>query len=133
MDSLAEQLNLRFPPSLVATADLEAARVQLIHSLEPPAITVVEIIERVAAIRGVTVDALRSQDRAQRISHFRSEAVYLARKLTPLSFPDLGEAFERDHSTIVHAHDLIAKRVNQYPAFRREMEQLERRVMGEVL
>ena len=33
----------------------------------------------------------------------RQVAMYLARELTPLSTPEIGRAFARDHSTVIHA------------------------------
>ena len=36
----------------------------------------------------------------------------------PSSFPGIGEAFGRDHSTVIHAHNLIARRIANDSAFR---------------
>ncbi len=38
--------------------------------------------------------------------------MYLCRKLTDNSFPTIGEHFGRDHSTVIHAYNLIARRVS---------------------
>ena len=44
--------------------------------------------------------------------------MYLCRKLTDNSFPVIGEHFGRDHSTVIHAYNLIARRVGNDSAFR---------------
>lgn len=57
-------------------------------------------------------DVLLSNSRARKIARPRQIAMYLARKYTLNSYPDLGMRFYRDHSTIVHAfHRIRALRI----------------------
>ena len=37
----------------------------------------------------------------------RQVAMYLCRELTDLSLPQIGNLFERDHSTVLHAVDKV--------------------------
>jgi len=46
----------------------------------------------------------------QQISFARAVAMYLARELTGLSFPKIGAAFAKNHSTVIYAHRMIATR-----------------------
>lgn len=48
-------------------------------------------------------DVLLSNNRARKIARPRQIAMYLARKYTLASYPDIGKRFYRDHTTIVHA------------------------------
>ena len=52
--------------------------------------------------------------------------MYLCRKITSNSFPSIGEHFGRDHSTVIHAVNLIERRVNNDAAFRLLIEKIER-------
>jgi len=52
--------------------------------------------------------------------------MYLCRKMTDSSFPAIGEAFGRDHSTVIHAHNLIARRIANDSAFRFSIEKIGR-------
>jgi chromosomal replication initiator protein len=52
--------------------------------------------------------------------------MYLCRKMTASSFPSIGEQFGRDHSTVIHAFNLVEHRATNDPAFRRLMEEMER-------
>ena len=52
--------------------------------------------------------------------------MYLCRKMTDSSFPAIGEAFGRDHSTVIHAYNLIARRIANDSAFRFSIEKIER-------
>jgi len=51
--------------------------------------------------------------------------MYLSRKLTDSSYPVIGEHFGRDHSTVIHAYNLIARRVSNDSAFGRSIEKIE--------
>jgi chromosomal replication initiator protein len=52
--------------------------------------------------------------------------MYLCRKVTDSSFPTIGESFGRDHSTVIHAFNLIHRRVTNDAAFRFSIEKIER-------
>jgi len=69
---------------------------------------------------------LKSKKRTQHIAFCRQVAMYLCRKLTDCSFPTIGEHFGRDHSTVIHAFNLIARRVSSDSAFGVSVEKLER-------
>jgi chromosomal replication initiator protein len=69
---------------------------------------------------------LKSKKRTQHIAFCRQVAMYLCRKLTDASFPTIGEHFGRDHSTVIHAHNLILRRVTSDAAFRISIEKIER-------
>ena len=69
---------------------------------------------------------LKSKKRTQHIAFCRQVAMYLCRKLTDSSFPCIGEAFGRDHSTVIHAYNLIARRMGNDSAFRMSIEKIER-------
>jgi chromosomal replication initiator protein len=68
---------------------------------------------------------LKSEKRTQRIAFCRQVAMYLCRKLTKSSFPIIGEHFGRDHSTVIHAFNLIQRRVSNDSAFRLSIEKIE--------
>jgi chromosomal replication initiator protein len=87
----------------------------------------------IAAIQRVVSDyfhihlaELKSKKRTQHVAFCRQVAMYLCRKLTTNSFPSIGEHFGRDHSTVIHAVNLIERRVNNDAAFRLLIEKIER-------
>jgi chromosomal replication initiator protein len=69
---------------------------------------------------------LKSKKRTQRVAFCRQVAMYLCRKITSNSFPHIGAQFDRDHSTVIHAFNLIERRVNNDAAFRLSIEKIER-------
>jgi chromosomal replication initiator protein len=87
----------------------------------------IEAIQRtVADFFHIRLGDLKSKKRTQHIAFCRQVAMYLCRKITDSSFPTIGDAFCRDHSTVIHAHNLIQRRVTNDSAFRFSIEKIER-------
>ncbi len=87
----------------------------------------VDAIQRtVADFFHIRLADLKSKKRTQHIAFCRQVAMYLCRKLTDCSFPTIGDHFGRDHSTVIHAYNLIARRVSSDSAFRMSIEKIER-------
>ncbi len=71
-------------------------------SQRPPASA--EIERMVAAHFGVTCDALRSASRDRTVTQARSVAMFLIRKHTRMSFPEIGRLMgDKQHSTVIMA------------------------------
>ena len=67
-------------------------------------VSVDSIQKRVAAHYDVRVSEMFSARRARNIARPRQVAMYLAKNLTSLSYPDIGRQFGgRDHTTVMHA------------------------------
>ena len=73
-------------------------------------------------------DKLRSSSREQRIAFARQVAMFLCRKITGAPFESIAAHFRRDHSTVVHAYQVIEERTRRNAAFRQFMEKLEGRI-----
>jgi chromosomal replication initiator protein len=73
-------------------------------------LTVEEIQKQVAAHFSIKVSDIKSSKRMKALVLPRQIAMYLARQLTPHSYPEIGERFGgKDHSTIIHAIKKIEK------------------------
>lgn len=68
-----------------------------------PSITPLAVTKAVAAEFGVTLAALRSSTRSQVLVLPRQSAMWLCRKICGTPLIQLGELFERQHSTVLHA------------------------------
>jgi chromosomal replication initiator protein len=93
------------------------------HEVKPD----VEAIQRIVSdFFHIRLAELKSKKRTQHIAFCRQVAMYLCRSLTDSSFPAIGAAFGRDHSTVIHACNLIARRISNDSAFRFSIEKVER-------
>jgi len=61
------------------------------------------IISQVCKFYSIDESVLRSTLRNKGTTEARQMAIYLVRKLTNLSLPDIGKEFNRDHSTVLHS------------------------------
>ena len=86
--------------------DLEFAQAMLADAVRANArrITVDEIQKACAAHYKIDPAEMRSKRRARAVARPRQVAMYLAKKMTPRSLPEIGRIFGgRDHSTVIHA------------------------------
>jgi chromosomal replication initiator protein len=89
---------------------LETARSILtgFGSKEQLPLRVSEILDAVCKHFGIRLQDLLGRKRTRSVSHPRQIAMYLARRLTPLSLEEIGMQFGgRDHSTVLHAERSI--------------------------
>jgi chromosomal replication initiator protein len=71
-------------------------------------VTVDEIVKTVAGTLSVKISDIKSQKKNKNIVLARQIAMYLSRKMTSSSFPDIGEKIgNRDHSTVIYANNKI--------------------------
>ncbi|AMB99339.1 chromosomal replication initiation protein DnaA [Aerococcus urinaehominis] len=76
--------------------------------------TISDIQETVADYFNITVEDLKGKKRVKHIVEPRQIAMYLARKVTDMSLPKIGQEFGgKDHSTVIHAYEKIEKAVDQ--------------------
>jgi chromosomal replication initiator protein len=88
-------------------------------------VTIEEIKKKVAEHFGLKVADLESPNRARAIVRPRQIAMFLARLLTPRSYPEIGRRFgNRDHTTVMHAVETIQRLAGNEPNFAEEVEQL---------
>ena len=82
-------------------------------------LTIDEIQRKVAEHYHLKLSDLMSARRAREVARPRQVAMYLAKKLTPRSLPEIGRRFGgRDHTTVMHA----VKRIEELRAADREID-----------
>lgn len=67
---------------------------------------------------------MTSKDRTQAVADPRKLAMYLCRKLTRCSFPEIGKCFDKNHATVVYACKTSADRINTDSVTRRRVEKI---------
>lgn len=61
----------------------------------------------------VKVSEINGKRRTQKIADARQVAMYLCREMTDLSLPKLGDEFDRDHTTVLHAYNKIQNEISE--------------------
>ncbi len=91
---------------------------------DPRAVTIESIQQRVSEYYGLRAGELNSRSNARRITRPRQVAMYLSKKLTHHSYPEIGIAFGgKHHSTVIHSVRKVKKDMESD-------EDLERGVAG---
>jgi len=68
---------------------------------------------------------MKAKRKTSDVALARQVAMYLSRSLTNSSLKVIGEAFGgRDHSTVIHACDLISRKMSADPTFREKIDKL---------
>ena len=82
-------------------------------------VTIDEIQRKVADYYAIKLSDLLSARRAREVARPRQVAMFLAKRLTPRSLPDIGRRFGgRDHTTVMHA----VKRIEELRADDSELD-----------
>ena len=90
-----------------------------------------EMIERIVCTHfKVTSEDIRSTKRSNDIAYPRQIAMYLCHELTDVSWPTIGGFFNRDHSTVIHAHKKIQNVTESDPATKALIESLSIQIKG---
>jgi chromosomal replication initiator protein len=107
----------------VALADLLPVRNDI-----PPE----KIIELVAKEWQTTIDALLGRDRSQKVALPRQVAMYLLRKETDASLPQIGEVLGgRDHTTVMYSIEKVASDIETKPELRRRVVSIKQQLYGQ--
>lgn len=113
-----------------ATRDIVKDVLKDVISHQEPEFKVgMDTIKKVVAEKySLDVHDLKSQKRTEAISFPRQIAMYLACELTDLSLPAVGEAFGKDHTTVMYARDKIKQLLLSDPFFGENVNQLISRI-----
>ena len=110
--------------------DLDAAAHamrDLIHREEARPVRIDDILKAVSQLYSVPKTELLSARRARSVVRPRQIGMYLAKRLTSRSLPEIGRRFGgRDHSTVLHAVRKIEKLLEEDETLRQEVELLTR-------
>ena len=90
-----------------------------------------KIIELVAREWQTTVDALMGRDRSQKVAQPRQVAMYLLRKETDASLPQIGEVLGgRDHTTVMYAIEKIESDIETKTDLRKRVVNVKQQLYG---
>ncbi len=89
--------------------------------------TAAEITKSVARHYGLKVLEIKSKNNSKQISFPRQVAMYLCKRLTDLSFPEIGKQFnDKHHSTVMYSVDKIQQLRQEDHDLDRVLQNLER-------
>ena len=102
----------------------------LLDGAEPTTVTVDKIFGAMYKHYGVSKEDILSKKRNKEIAMPRHIAIYLMRRLTDMSLPNIGKLIGRDHSTVKASEDLIQKKYREDANFSHEIEDIKSEIVG---
>ena len=112
---------------------LKLAQSALKPILEPKkvSVSVDEIKKAVATHFSIKVSEMVSKRRTRNLSFPRHVAMYLCRKHTTSSYPEIGNQFGgRDHSSVIHAANVVSAKNKNDPDVRQAIASIEKALFG---
>lgn len=91
-------------------------------------LTVDEIMKTVAAFYGVKIEDIMKKERTQTLVTPRQVAMFLSRKLTTKSLPEIADSFKKTHATVHHGTQAIQKRLDVEVDLRKAVEEITSRL-----
>jgi len=92
-------------------------------------VSLTRVLEITARQHGLKVHDITGKSRLGRINQARQVAMYLARDMTVASLPQIGEAFGRTHSTVLHAYHKMLEDIKQDSDLERLVNDIRERVL----
>ena len=83
--------------------------------------TIRSIQERTALVFGIPIEAMTAKGRVRSLARARQAAMYLAWKLTGNGPSAIARAFNRHHTTIIHALGRVPQYRREDPVFARRL------------
>jgi chromosomal replication initiator protein len=92
---------------------------------KPEGITIEQIQKAVASHYKLSVEELKSKNNSRQIAVPRQVAMYLCKRLTRHSFPEIGREFGgKHHTTVIHSFEKIESLINEDKVFHRVVSEL---------
>jgi chromosomal replication initiator protein len=97
----------------------------ILDSERPVGLTIEHIARTVASHYKMTVEELKSKNNSRAIAMPRQVAMYLCKRLTRHSFPEIGREFGgKHHTTVMHSVEKIDALTKEDRNFHRDIEEL---------
>jgi chromosomal replication initiator protein len=112
---------------------LEMAKSALKPLLQPKVVnvTVDDIKKAVSNHFNIKLSEIVSKRRTKNLSFPRHIAMYLCRKHTTASYPEIGEHFGgRDHSSVIHAASVVSSKLSTDSKVKELIETIEKNIFG---
>ena len=98
------------------------------HALTPESIR-----DFIAGQYNLSISDLQSKSRKKQIAFPRQVSMYLSRKFTDTPLADIGRAFHRDHSTVVHAIRVVSEAMTRNSSIRGQVDFLSEKLQAHFL
>lgn len=106
----------------------EEALREVFAASEPRHVTCEDVMTAVASYYNVKVEDLKGPRRNREVSVPRQIAMYLSREMVDVSLEMIGNQFNRDHSTVMHACQKVVSEMKTSPSLASMLDDLKKQL-----
>lgn len=103
----------------------------ILEDTQPLPVTIQRIVDEVSRTTGISVEDIYSKVQKANISHARKITFYVIRKVTNMSYEDIGEEFDKHHSTVIYNISQIEKEMEKNSKLARQINDIINNVKSE--
>lgn len=103
----------------------------VMEDTEPLPVTINRIVDEVSRTTGISVEDIYSELRKANISHARKITFYVVRKVTNMSYEDIGAEFKKHHSTVMYNINQIEEEIEKNSKLARQINDIIFNVKGD--
>ncbi|HIY34658.1 MAG TPA: chromosomal replication initiator protein DnaA [Candidatus Eubacterium faecigallinarum] len=103
----------------------------ILEDTQPLPVTIQKIVDEVSRTTGISVEDIYSKVQKANISHARKITFYVIRKVTNMSYEDIGEEFDKHHSTVIYNISQIEKEIEKNSKLARQINDIINNVKSE--
>ena len=78
----------------------------------------------------IRVEELKSRSRKRSVAFPRQVGMYLTRKFTDISLAEIGDLYNRDHSTVLHAIRVVTRDMTRNSSTKEQIEILSNKLQN---
>jgi chromosomal replication initiator protein len=103
----------------------------VMEDTQPLPVTIQRIVDEVSRTTGISVEDIYSKIQKANISHARKITFYIVRKVTNMSYEDIGAEFNKHHSTVMYNIEQIEKEMAENSKLSRQVNDIINNIKGE--
>lgn len=103
----------------------------VMEDTQPLPVTIQRIVNEVSRTTGIAVEDIYSKIQKANISHARKITFYVVRKVTNMSYEDIGEEFNKHHSTVMYNIEQIEKEMAENSKLARQVNDIINNIKSE--
>lgn len=103
----------------------------IMEDTQPLPVTINRIVDEVSRTTGISAEDIYSKIQKANISHARKITFYIVRKITNMSYEDIGEEFKKHHSTVMYNIEQIEKEMENNTKLARQVNDIINNIKNE--
>ncbi|MDD6728267.1 MAG: chromosomal replication initiator protein DnaA [Eubacteriales bacterium] len=96
----------------------------IMEDTQPLPVTIQNIVDEVSRTTGVSAEDIYGKVQKANISHARKMTFYIVRKVTSMSYEDIGEEFHKHHSTVMYNINQIEDEIEKNSKLARQVNDI---------